>query len=385
MAEPYPARRLLEEHGITLGALAAGSDWSRTTWSRFLRRRLDREPAGIRPAFEAILLGRGLGIPLDLWGVAEASPDEPQTTGEIGMRGQILLDDARTAFRLFRSPFDSDAMVNGAHDRLHELYVTTPRRFAEARLVQAFTGAGFVALYGEPGTGKSTLLERARRLAAERKPLEVIRPANVERRKMTAAHISGEIIRQLSTESVPRTHNVRDAAATEILMQQYQQGRRVALVIDEAHELPSNTIKDLKRYHELSDGYIRLLAVILVGQTELADRLDRDRNHSLREAIIRCQLIHLPPLREKGDVRGYMETRFRWVSADLDAVWEREAVDELERKLAEHDQQLPVIIGNCAMAAMNLAYQRGNERVTADEVIDLWAASAAQLRGWGLA
>jgi type II secretory pathway predicted ATPase ExeA len=388
----YRARRLLlDTLEISLSDLQAETGRSRTTWSRMLNARLDPEPEGARAEVEALLEGRGVAVPRDLWELErEATPEsnpEPPTSAQegIAMRGQSLIEDARVHFRLFRNPFDPDALVGeDGTDHLADLYLPTAHRFAEARLLQALTGAGFVAMYGEPGSGKSTLIKRALRGAAERKPLVVVTPANVERRKMTAMHLGAEIIRQLSEESVPRTANVRDAVATQVLRQRYQQGQRVALVIDEAHELPMSTLKDLKRFHELDDSYLRLLAIVLVGQSELAQRFELERNHQLREVIIRCQLIHLPPMRGVEQVRGYMMTRFGWVGAVLDDVWEREAVDELARRLGEHDQQLPVLIGNVATAAMNVAWNRGNPQVTVDEVIDVWSATPAQLREWGL-
>jgi type II secretory pathway predicted ATPase ExeA len=386
---PYRARALFFDAGLSLSELAAERGYHKSTWSRLLAAKLDPEPAGIRTLFEEHLVAHGVNAPRDLWQLVPEgqTPSSPEQ-GEIGMRGQSLLEEARAGFRLFRNPFDPDAIVADDGDsRLHDLYLPTPHRFAESRLLQALTGAGFLALYGEPGSGKSTLLARTRRAAAERRPLVVVNPANIERRKMGAMHIAAEIIRQLSDERVPRIANMRDHVATEVLKQRYAQGQRIALVIDEAHELPTATIKDLKRYHELADGFVRLLAVILVGQSELARRFELERNHELREAIIRCQLVHLPPMRAPGDVRRYMETRFRWVGAALLDVWETEAVDELERRLAEHDQQIPVLIGNVATAAMNLTWARHAEGVpvTQDEVIDVMTASAEQLRIWGLA
>lgn len=386
---PYRAHAVFYGAGLTLGELEVWASWSRSTWSRLLNGKLVPEPEGIRDAFEEFLRHRGIEVTRELWLTETGGELPPEHLGEIAMRGQSLLEEARAAYRLFRSPFDPDALSDGeGGDRLNDLYLPTTHRFVEARLVQALTSAGFVALYGEPGSGKTTLLQKTRRLAEERRPLIVVNPANVERRKMTAMHIAAEIIRQLSDERVPRTANVRDHVAEEVLKQRYSQGQRIALVIDEAHELPDATLKDLKRFHELADGFVRLLAVILVGQSELARRFDLERNRQLREAIIRCQLVHLPPMRAPGGVRAYMETRFRWVGGELDTVWEAKAVEELERRLGEHDQQIPVLIGNVATAAMNLAYFRAIAGtppiVTADEVIDVWTASADQLRTMGL-
>lgn len=392
MTMGYVARRVLADAGISLTELVREAGLSKTTWSRLLNGVLATEPEGARARLEALLTARGVVAPAELWhpepdpedrGPGSNSPLQPQ---ELPMQGHALSESARMHFKLFVSPFDGEALVDPAGgDHLKDLYQPIAHRFIEARLVQALTKAGFVALSGEPGSGKSTLLEKAYRGAAEIKPLVKVATPNIERRKLSAMHVSAEIIRQLSEEAVPRTANVRDALAAEVLRQRYEQGQRVVLVIDEAHELPDTTIKDLKRYHEMRHGFAQLLAIILVGQTELAQRFELERNHRLREAIIRCQLVKLPPMSGAGEVRGYMETRFGWGGASLADSWEPDAVDELARRLAVHEQQYPIIIGNIANAAMNLAYCRGNPRVTSDEVIDVCAARPDQLQAWGLA
>lgn len=381
---PFRAHRYLQERGISYGELQEAKGRSATTWCRFLIG--EREPVrgNARRDIEEVLRERGIPVPSDLWEAeapapAPSEPTTPEAQGEVQMQGHSLSDAALKAFRLFRSPFDPDAIVNpdGGH-HLDDLYMPVSHQFIRMRLVQAFTKAGFVAVFGEPGSGKSTLLEAGFRDAAQLKPIVRVSPANVERRKMTAMHIGAELIRQLSEERIPRTANMRDHVAMEVLRQRYQQGQRVALVIDEAHELPDTTIKDLKRFHEMTDSYVRLLAIVLIGQTELAQRFELDRNHKLREVIIRCQLVHLPPLKEKGDVGRYMATRFRWVGAELADAWEPAAVEELENRLSIHTQQLPVLIGNVASLAMDLAYSRACARVTTDEVIDACTISASQ-------
>lgn len=385
---PYRARRVLERAGITLADLVRACGRSKTTWSRWLDGERVIRSGDPRRDVERLLRERGVRFGTGLWEMegerhtpAQAAPVQPQEV--ISMQGQSLSEAARRKWQLFVSPFDPEAMIRReGGDRLDDLHLPVAHRFVLARLVQALTKAGFVALAGEPGSGKTTLLERAYREADELKPLVKITPANIERRKMRAMHVSSEIIRQLSEEPVPRVANTRDALAAEILRQRYEQGQRVALVIDEAHELPHETIKDLKRYHELAHGFARLLAIILVGQTELAERFNLERNYRLREVIIRCQLIELPAM--VGESAEYLRRRFAWVGKDVGDVWEPAALEALEARLAVHGQQLPVLIGNAATAAMNIAARRGNDRVTEDDVEAVWAATADQLQEMGL-
>lgn len=383
----YRAKDYLDEAGVSLGELVRLCGRSKATWSRFLSG--ERAPAtgDPRAEIETVLQERGVGIPRDLWhfeGTAiPAAPEPLQTQEEVRMQGQALSPAAMAHFRLFKSPFDAEALVTpDGGDQLENLYLPLSHQLVVARLVQAYTKTGFVAVAGEPGSGKTTLNQLAEQRANEVYPVIRVTPANVERRKLTAMHLAAEIIRQLSESSVPRTANARDALAAEILKQRYGQGQRVALVIDEAHELPTDTIKDLKRYHEFAHGFARLLAIVLIGQSELAARFDLERNYRLREVIIRCQLLPLPPMRKAS--AAYLATRFGWVGKDIAEVFEPEALQAIEDRLAVHDQQLPVIISNVATAAMNIAARRGNKLVTDEDVEEVWSYTPEQLQEFGL-
>lgn len=370
---------VLERLGVGPSELGRRFGRSRSTWSRVLAG--EREANGARAEVEALLEERGLPVSADLW--TQVRDDDPPR--EVSMQGQYLSEHARSHFRLFRSPFEQEAIIGTGADgrqKVNDLYMAPGHRFVEERLRQALLTAGFIAIAGEPGSGKSTLLDSALRRAGDAADVVRVTPANIERRKLTAAHISAEIIRQLSEEQVPRMSNVRDSLAAATLAHRYSEGQRVALVIDEAHELPHNTIKDLKRFHELRHGYAQLLAVILVGQTELRARFDSERNYVLREAIIRCQMVTLGPM--VGHVPNYVAKRFEWVAADVNESWEPDALNMLERRLAVHEQQYPVLIGNAAVAAMNVAARRGNKRVSEEDVEGVWAASPEQLQELGL-
>ena len=66
-------------------------------------------------------------------------------------------------------------------------------------------------------------------------------------------------------------------------------------MIEEAHGLPLPTLKHLKRFFELKNGFERLLGIVLIGQTELAQKLS-ENNPAVREVVQRCEVVTLLPL-----------------------------------------------------------------------------------------
>ena len=86
----------------------------------------------------------------------------------------------------------------------------------------------------------------------------------------------------------------------------WRDGRHLVLILDEAQDLPEETLKELRWLTNLNGGGRALLSLILVGQPELRGLVRRfpplDQRISLR--------FHLPPL-PREDVLGYLAHRCR--------------------------------------------------------------------------
>ena len=155
-------------------------------------------------------------------------------------------------------------------------------------------------------------------------------------------------------------------------------GQRVVMVIEEAHCLPVPTLKHLKRFVELEDGFRKLLSVILVGQPELEQRLS-ERNPEVREVVQRCEIALLPPL--DAALPAYVAHKLSRVGTDVSKVFDGDALEAMRERLTAAPQALkgggrtravslcyPLAVNNLATAAMNLAARIGSPRVTADIV-----------------
>lgn len=101
-------------------------------------------------------------------------------------------------------------------------------------------------------------------------------------------------------------HNILKASA--------QVGQRHVLIIEEAHALAIPTLKHLKRFYELQDGFKKLLSIILIGQTELEKKLS-EHNPEVREVVQRCELVKLPPL--DNHVEGYLRHKLDRAACSL--------------------------------------------------------------------
>jgi len=283
------------------------------------------------------------------------------------LRKQTLTTDAKRAFGLFRDPF---AEVRSAD----EVYLTPDIRYVRESMRAGAKFGIFMALVGESGAGKSTLRKDLATWAqTEHDPIILIEPyvlgmeENDERGKtLKASHIAESIMRAVApAETRKASSEAQFRQAHEALLESYRAGNRHVLVIEEAHGLPIATLKHLKRFYELEDGFNKLLSIILIGQTELGRRLD-ERNPRVREIVQRCEVVTLRPL--DAHLEGYLQHRFKIAGADLNKILEPAAIEALRTKLTGQgfSALYPLAVHNVVTAALNEAATLGIPKLTAD-------------------
>jgi type II secretory pathway predicted ATPase ExeA len=278
----------------------------------------------------------------------------------------------RKTFGIFKDPFTDDVVTAG------DVYLNDGSRFAAEYLFQTARAGGMLALIGESGSGKSTI----RRLAVDRWQLEeqkvrVISPRIIDKGRLTASLICDAIIADCSTEKPRRTLEAKARQVEHILTNSSRAGYSHVLMIEEAHDLSIQTLKYLKRFWEMEDGFKKLLAVVLIGQVEMKGKLDESKNWEAREIIRRMEILELDPLSGK-EIAGYLDLKFARLNKERSAVFTDSACEALARKLQRQTRNgvvysiaYPININNFARRAMNLAASVKAKIVDADVVDSL--------------
>jgi len=296
---------------------------------------------------------------------APGSHHEPFDLPEIEMLSQA----AREHFQLVRHPFLDD--VQGPQD----VYLSKNQRYIRESMYYAAKHGGFVAVVGESGSGKSTLRrDLVERIKRDAEAIVVIQPQTIDKKSLTAAHICDAIIADLSTESPKQSLEAKARQIQRILSASARTGTSHVLMIEEAHDLSLATLKYLKRFWEMEDGFKKLLGIILVGQPELGDRLDERRNYDAREVIQRCEIARLAPL--NGNLEEYLALKLKRVGLTLDQVFTKDAYDAMRARLTrrrpgsnESESSLyPLRVQNLIVKCMNQAVEIGLEKIDGDLV-----------------
>lgn len=300
-------------------------------------------------------------------------PQEKELTPML-LRKQSLTPQAKRHFQLTRDPFAEPRSSD-------DLFLSAEIRYVRESLYQAATFGVFLAVVGESGSGKSTIRkELHERLRTDNQSLIVIEPYVLgmeerasQGRPLRAADICASILHGVSPEKrLPQTSEARFRAVHDALRESYRMGNRHVLIIEEAHSLPLSTLRHLKRFFELEEGFARLLSVVMIGQTELGERLS-ERNPAVREVVQRCEVVNLTPLGE--NLSAYLKHRFDVAGKSIDDVVDAGGIEALRERLQGYNQHkghysmlYPLAVHNLLMASINAAAEVGADRVDADIV-----------------
>lgn len=162
---------------------------------------------------------------------------------------------------------------------------------------------GIIKVSGEVGSGKTMLCRMLLERLGDRADTIYLANPSLSQREILAA-IGDDLGLELPPEG---THGMT-RALQKALLERYGAGRRVVLLIDEAHAMPAESLEEVRLLSNLESRHSKLLQIVLFGQPELDTRLAQQDMRQLRERI--TQHFQLQPLQQE-DVAAYLEFRLR--------------------------------------------------------------------------
>jgi len=201
------------------------------------------------------------------------------------------------------------------------LYMSPRHREALAHLLFGLgEGGGFVQLTGEVGTGKTTMC----RCLLEHVP-DNVDLAMVLNPKVTSIELIATVCDELGIEY--RKDNTSIKVLTDVLndylLDAHARGRRTVLVIDEAQNLSTDVLEQIRLLTNLETATRKLLQIILIGQPELRTLLQRDDMRQLAQRVTARYRLEPVTREETG---AYIKHRLHICGANR-PIFTRSAVD----------------------------------------------------------
>ena len=207
-------------------------------------------------------------------------------------------------FNLKRSPFDLTPDPS--------CFVPTPQH--NEALAALYYGVrrhkGFVVVTGEVGTGKTLLLRCLLRLLENSKDIAY---AYLFNSILTPSEFLQYVVSDFGMTTSGRNKCDLLLDLSRFLTERGARRLTTVLIVDEAHDLPVDTLEELRLLSNLETTDDKLIQIILMGQPELDKKLDSVELRQLKQRIsLRTQL---GALTEK-QTQEYIEQRLRIAGAD---------------------------------------------------------------------
>ncbi|MFN3899988.1 MAG: ExeA family protein [Alishewanella aestuarii] len=216
---------------------------------------------------------------------------------------------------------------------------------------------GFVLLTGEVGTGKTTVSRSLLQELDEQTDVAFILNPTLSELELLAAICDELKIRYKKTDA---SLKLLGDKITQRLQKNHDAGKKTILIIDEAQHLQPAVLEQLRLLTNLETNTKKLLQVILIGQPELQQLLQRNDLRQLAQRI--TARYHLLPL-NLSEVQQYVRFRLKVAGCER-PVFNDKAV----KKLYELSGGIPRLLNLLADRALLAAYGKQQAVVEAYEV-----------------
>lgn len=255
------------------------------------------------------------------------------------------------AFGLSRPPFkitpDTDFFFEGG----------SRGEVLGALLYAISQGEGIVKVTGEVGSGKTMLCRvLQQRLGSTVDMIYLANPNVSPDEILRAIAFELQIPQARETPRVELIHTLQN-----YLVARHGEGRRVVLFVEESQGMPLETLEEVRLLSNLETEQEKLLQIILFGQPELNENLQKAHIRQLRERITHS--FHLAPL-NRTEIAEYIGFRLRTAGYRGPALFSPRIIDQI----AQASEGLTRRVNIIADKALLAAYAENTHTITAAHV-----------------
>ncbi len=256
------------------------------------------------------------------------------------------------------------------------LYMSERHAEALAHLIYGVKeSGGFIQLTGEVGTGKTTLVRSLLQQLPDFADVAVVLNSQLSRVEFLTS-----ICEELHI-GVPEQRNSIKALTDTLnvfLLRNHGLGRRTILIVDEAQNLRVDVLEQVRLLTNLETAKQKLLQIILIGQPELREVLERNDMRQLAQRI--TGRYHLEPL-SRDESSAYIDHRLK-VAGAIGQIFTVPAKRELFRLSGGIPRMINVIADRALLGAFTLEQHQLTPELVREAAAEVFDRPAGRFAWW---
>ncbi|MBI5460906.1 MAG: AAA family ATPase [Gammaproteobacteria bacterium] len=239
------------------------------------------------------------------------------------------------------------------------LYLSDKHRMALALLQYGLSNqAGFTAITGGIGTGKTTLIRHLLNNMEQDVTVGLI--SNTHR---SFGELLQWILLAFNLDHAHKTKVEMYRTFVDFMIREYARNRRTVLIVDEAQNMDADTLEELRMLSNINADKDQVLQVVLVGQQQLRDTL---RRPDLVQFVQRIAVdYHLTPLTAE-ETQAYIRHRLSVAGGDPELFTEAACA-----AVHQFSHGVPRLVNLLSDLALVYGYAEQRTRIDADLVMDV--------------